>query len=119
MPVLRVAGFRVEKGARGFACRHHLLGRAPAHALRIAVTPNFGRQDRLVPLVDQVADRLANEMVRHGEAGQAVVGEQFPLFADVGFRRHGAVDLEMVAPAGEFESVVAHAFGQGRKFGQR
>ena len=44
------------------------------------------------------------------EAGEAVVSEEFPFFADVGFRRGGLVDIEVVAPAGEFDTVVAHFF---------
>ena len=115
--VFRIAGFGIEKRARRFARGDHLLGRAAAHAFRIAVAPDFGRQDGLVSFVNQVADRLADEVVRDGETSQAVVREQFPLFTDVSFRGQGAINVEMIAPAGEFESVVAHALGQRSKFG--
>ena len=50
--------------------------RAPAHALRIAVAPDVGRQDRLVALVDPVAHGLADEVVADRPALQPVALEQ-------------------------------------------
>jgi len=61
---------------------------------------------------------LADEMTRDREAGQAVVGEELPFFADVGFRRSGLVDIEVVAPAGEFDAVVAHLFYERGEVGE-
>ena len=40
----------------------HPLGRALPHALRLAVAPDLGRQDRAVARVDRVADGLADEV---------------------------------------------------------
>ena len=71
-----------------------------------------------MPVVDVVADGLTDEVVGDGETSQAVVGEQFPLGFDRLGGPHG-VDIEVVAPAGEFESVVAHALGEGREFFER
>ena len=51
----------------------HLPRGALAHAFRIAVAPDVRRQDRLVALVDQVADGLADQVVADGEALQAVL----------------------------------------------
>ena len=48
----------------------------------------------------------------------AVVGEEFPFFADVGFRRSGLIDIEVVAPAGEFDTVVAHRFDKRGEVGE-
>ena len=49
------------------------LGGPLAHALGIAVAPDVRRQDRLVPLVDVVAHRLADEVVGDREAVEAVL----------------------------------------------
>ena len=64
----------IEERARGLAGGDHFFRGALAHAFRIAVAPDVGREDGLVSLVDQVADGLADEVVGHGETGQAVVG---------------------------------------------
>ena len=87
----------------------HPLGRAAPHALRIAVAVDLGRQDRAVPLVDPVADRLADEVRADRPHAEAVPLEQLaPLLrvAGVGDR---LVDLEVVAPARELEAVEAPA----------
>ena len=42
----------------------HLLGGPLADLLGLAVAPDVVGQDQLVPLVDQVADRLADQVVR-------------------------------------------------------
>lgn len=56
------AGLRVEEQAGGLAGLDHLLRRAFAHAFGFAVAPYVRRQDRLVALVDVVADRLADKV---------------------------------------------------------
>jgi hypothetical protein len=48
-----------------------------------------------------------------------VVGEEFPFFADVGFRGSGLINIEVVAPAGEFDAVVAHRFYDRGEIGER
>jgi hypothetical protein len=69
------------RGARGVG---ELLRGALAHAFRIAVAPDVRRQDGLVALVDQVAHRLADQVVADRQRGQAVRFQQRPLVAHVG-----------------------------------
>lgn len=69
-------------------------------------------------LVDQVADGLADEVIGNRETREAVVGEELPLLTEV-FGIGGGIDVEVVAPAGEFEAVVAHFFGERREFFER
>ena len=110
-----VRGFRearlgIEKRAGGLCGERHLFGGTTADAFRFAIAPDIGREDGFVAGIDRITDGLADEVARDREAGEAVVGEEFPFFADVGFRRGGLVDIEVVAPAGEFDTVVAHFF---------
>jgi hypothetical protein len=72
-----------------------------------------------VAFVDVVANSLADEVIGNGEAGQAMIREQLPFFGDVLFRRRCGVHIEMVAPAGEFDAVVAHFFGEGCELSER
>ena len=67
-------------------------------------------------LVDAVAHCLSDGMVRNGMAGEAMILQQGPFFSDVFFRGGGLVDVEMIAPAREFEPIVAHCFCQRGKF---
>jgi len=60
-----------------------------------------------VPCVDRVADGLADEVVADGKAIQIERCEQIPLGFAVAVVGEGFVDFEVVAPAGEFEAVVA------------
>ena len=69
------------------------------------------RQDALVAGVDVVEHALADQVVRDGEQLQVVLFEQVAFAAAVGVVGDGLVDLEMVAPAGQFESVVAEVAG--------
>jgi hypothetical protein len=85
----------------------HLLGRAAIDAIRVAVAPHMRRQDRLVALVDSVADRLADEMRRDGMHREVVALELVALLGAVRgfFERPGGI--EVVAPAGQLEPLVA------------
>ena len=88
----------------------HLLGRPLPDALGIAVAPHPGREDAVVALVDGV--------VAHGLAGE-VVGDRVHLQAvtledvEPGLDVVGVLDrgprVEVVAPAGDLEAVVAPA----------
>ena len=69
--------------------------------------------------VDQVADRLADEVARYRVASQAVVTQQLPFFLHVGLAGGGGIGVEMIAPTGEFKSVVAHFVGQRGEFFER
>ena len=111
-----IAGFGVEEGAGGFAGGDHLLGGALADALGVAVAPDIGGENGFVALVDVVTDGLADQVAGDGVAGEAVVLQHRPFFVDVFLGGGGDVDIEVVAPAGEFDAIVAHFFGEGREF---
>ena len=67
-------------------------------------------------LVDAVADRLADEVARNRVARETVVFEERPFVVDVFLGRGGGIDIEMIAPAGEFDAVVAHLFDERGEF---
>ena len=104
-------GLRVHERACGLAGLDHLFGGAFADAFRFAVAPDIGRQDALVPGINVVADRLADEVAGNRERGEAIAGEDVPAFLAVAFVGNGLVHIEMVAPTGEFEAVEAKALG--------
>ena len=58
-------------------------------------------------LVDRVADRLADEVRAEREASEAVAFEQLSAPPRVGRVGERGSDVEVVAPAGELEPVVA------------
>ena len=58
--------------------------------------------------VDQVADGLADEMAAEGEALEAVLLEQNAFGAHIAVGLQCFLDVEVIAPASEFQSVVAH-----------
>src|SRR5690606_4392514 len=87
----------------------HLLRGPAADALRVSVAPEAVGEDGLVPVVDRIADALPDEVVGDGVADEAVALELGPLGVAVAGFGEGAVDLEVVAPAGEFGAVVAEA----------
>ncbi len=104
-------------GTRGVL---HLLGRALAHALGVSVAPDGIRQDAAVALVDRVvADRLPLEVVGDGEDLEVVALEQRQLLGDVVVVDCCAVGVEVVAPAGDLEAVVAPRRGEARDLLER
>jgi hypothetical protein len=92
---------------------------ATAHPLGLAVAPDVRRHDGLVALVDQVADRLADQVIADRVALQPRVGEQAAPVFDVARRLQGLVHVEVIAPAGQFQAVIAHAPGERGKLGER
>jgi len=62
---------------------------------------------------------LAHEVRADGEGVQAVVAEQLPLVGAVARLLERAVAVEVVAPAGELEALIAHFFGHGGQFRER
>jgi hypothetical protein len=87
-----VGGIAVEDGA-------------PAHALRVAVAPDHGRQHALMARVDRVAHGLAGQVRADRPAVEPVALEDLaPVGAVPGVRERGG-DVEVVAPAGELEPV--------------
>ncbi len=97
----------------------HVLRSPLLDAFRLAVAPDLGREDGLVTLVDVVADALADQVVRDGEHLQPVLVEHRPLGLAVLVVLEGLVDLEVVAPAGQFQAVIAPALGLLRQDLQR
>ena len=90
-----------------------------AHPFGVAVTPDVGGHDGLVALVNQVADGLPDQVVADGVDPQAVLGEQVEHALDVAVLVERPLHVEVVAPAGQFQAVEAHLFGEGREFGER
>jgi hypothetical protein len=84
-----------------------------AAALSRAVAPQSRRQNVAVALVDRVvADRLADEMVGDREDLEVVFLQGLALAVDIAGLGERAVDLEVVAPAGDLEPVVAPVRGE-------
>ncbi len=81
-------------------------GGAFAHVLRFAVAPDARRKNRLVAGVNMVADGLAGEVGGNRPEFQPVPGKQREAFRAIVLILR-ANDIEMIAPAGEFEAVVA------------
>ena len=102
---------RFWRGVEEAPCRArgalHLVGGAAAHTLGIAVAPDRLRQDRAMSLVDAVAHGLTDEVRRERVAREPVVGEQLPVARAVGVVLERGFDVEVIAPAGELEPVVA------------
>src|SRR5262249_5559247 len=74
----------------------------------LAVAPDPGGHDGLMAGVDGVvADGLADQVVGDRPALQVVLGQQLVPAGQVSVLVQRAVDLEVVAPAGELEAVVA------------
>ena len=98
---------------RGPGGHLHGLGGPPPHALRLAVAPDPGGQDALVPLVDRVvADGLPGEVVGDRVHLQAVLLEDVPAALHVAGVLDGRPRVEVVAPAGDLQPVVAPLAGQ-------
>jgi hypothetical protein len=72
-----------------------------------AVAPHVRRQDRAVPLVDSIAHGLAHQVRADGVALQVVAVEQVALGGGVVRIGRRLVDLEMIAPAGELQALIA------------
>ena len=70
-------------------------------------------------LIDEIADGLTNQMVGNSERRETGISQNAPAFLAVVCRFGSLVDVEMVAPTGELQSVEAHLFGERRKFRER
>src|SRR3954447_10471311 len=97
----------------------HALGGPRAHARGIPVAPDFTGKDGLVAGIDGVADRLADEMGADGPAAQAVALEQLSVRRAVAVLGQGARHVEVVAPAGQLQAVVAPLAGHAGQLGDR
>ena len=97
----------VEEASRGFGGVDHFLRRAAPHAFGITVSPDMRGYDRSMPGIDPVAHRLADQMIADREAGKTVIPEQLPLRPDIPPLPERATDVEVIAPAGQLEPVIA------------
>src|SRR5690606_31630160 len=86
---------------------------------RIAIAPDIRRQNRLVPLVDDVQHRLPDQVTADRMTLQAPRVEQFAFAAAVAVVLKGLVDLKVVAPASQFDPVITEIGGQASHFFQR
>ena len=97
----------------------HFLGGAGADAFGVAVAPDFGPDDGLVPEVDGViANGLALEVVGDGPDLEVVLLQHGEFGLDVaGFVP--APGVQVVPGDGDFQAVVAPAGGQSGDFLER
>ena len=89
----------------------HFFGGPGVDAGRIAVAPDVRRQDGLVPRVDLVQHGLADQVGADGVQLQVVALQQVASAGAIAVVGQRLVDLEMVAPAGQLEAVVAELAG--------
>ena len=95
------------------------LGGPLVDAGRIAVAPHMRRQDRLMSLVDAVADRLADEVAGDGVDREVIPFERVAFGRAVAALLEGAGDIEVITPAGQFQALVAKLAGLAGEIFQR
>ena len=89
----------------------HVLDGPKIHAGRVAVAPDVIGQDRLMSLVDVVANRLADQVRTDGETLQVVSLQQFPLGRTVSVVLQSLNDFKRIAPASQLDAVVTELGG--------
>ena len=111
----------VDPEGRGGPGRQlHLLGGPLPDALRVAVTPDPRVHHVLVAIVDdRLADRLPVQVVGDRPAAQPVLGEDVPALGDVRLVLGRPGHVEVVAPAGDLQPVVAPLGGQPAHLAER
>ena len=67
-------------------------------------------------LIDVVAYRLADEVIGNGMTGQPVFLKKRPFGLYIAIFFQGLLDVKMIAPAGQFNPVVAHVGHQREEF---
>lgn len=113
-----LTGLRIEKSTAGPGGQLELLGRALADSFGIAITPDLRREDGAMSLIDIVANRLSNQMIGDGERRESGVGQDAPAFLTVVVGRGGLIDIEVVTPTCELQTVEAHLFGKRSEFSE-
>ncbi len=68
--------------------------------------------------INQITDRLANQMTGDGAACETMFRQQRPLLFYISGLGESAAHLEMIAPTSEFHTVVTHLSYQGQQFRQ-
>ena len=87
-------------------------------SLGISVTVNFGRKNGGVPFIDIIANRLSHEVRRNRITSEIVFLKELPFFGNVAFVVKSGLHVEMIAPTGELDAVVAHFFDFGQEIGK-
>jgi hypothetical protein len=109
----------VEKTPAGACGQLKLFGSAASDTLGITISPNRWGKNRLMTLINEIADCLTDQMVGNSERRETSISQDAPAFLAVICGFGGLVDVEMVAPTGKLQSVEAHFFGERRKFCER
>jgi hypothetical protein len=103
------------RGTRGvfkFFCR------AQIDAVRLAVAPYMRWQDRAVPLINHVQDRLAHQVRADGVQLQIVPIQQIQPLGAVPVIADRLIDFKMIAPAGQLQPLIAKVGGLARQISQ-
>ncbi len=95
----------------------HSLCRALSHAVLRAVAPDVRREDRLVARIDAIAYGLADEVCAERPAAEPVLFEERPMLSAVRVVGEGSIDLEVISPARQFETVEPPAAARRGEFG--
>jgi len=69
-----------------------------------------------VPGVDQIAHRLPDQMAGKGVTGETMGAKQLPFFVDIFLAGQRRLHIEVVAPTGELDTIVAHGPDHRGKF---
>src|SRR5258708_1057714 len=103
---------------RGRSCRvHEFLTGALADAFWIAIAPDAWRENALVPLVNNgITNRLPNQVIADCITLQAVFVPNVPTEFYIFIVGKHPVDFQVIAPAGQFEAVIAPRSGFLRNF---
>jgi hypothetical protein len=62
---------------------------------------------------------LADEVIGNRKARKIVLLQELPAALHVAFFIESGLDIEVIAPTGEFDAVVAHFFDFREEFGER
>ena len=85
---------------------HHLLGGPLPDSLGLAVAPDVVGQNQLVPLIDQVANRLPDQVVGDCPDFQPILAQKVVASLAVVLVGERLLDIEVIAPAGQFDALV-------------
>jgi hypothetical protein len=110
---------RIDEFSARFTGVDQFPGGSLADSFGVAVAVDCGREDCGVAFVDGIANCLTDEVIGYREAREIVFLEKLPTSLHVAVFIEGFLDIEMVAPTGEFNAIVAHVFDFGEKFGKR
>jgi hypothetical protein len=95
---------QIRSGAGG---QLHLFRSAATHTFGIPITPHMSRKDRFVPVVDDVAHGLADQVIADREYIQSVRLKHLTLSDTVAGIVRGPNHIKVIAPAGQLEAIVS------------